>query len=71
MEIPITKINPETMEGFLSEFCLSSSGDINHDKFSLTFKYDFLAPHVEALPAKYRAEYYDLEDKESVQRQTM
>ena len=67
-EIPISKIRPDTMESFLSEHCLTSTGDINHDKFSLTFKYDFLAPHVEALPAKYRAEYYDMEDKESVQR---
>ena len=39
-ELPIAKIRPETMEGFLSEFCLTSSGDVVHENFSITFKYD-------------------------------
>ena len=54
-EIPISKIRPETMESYLSEFCLTSSGDVVHEDFSLTFRYDFLAPNLEALPEKYRA----------------
>jgi len=49
-EIPIEKIEPETMEGFLDEFCLQSTKDVNHDDFELTFKYTFLAPSVETLP---------------------
>ena len=60
-EIPITNIRPETLENYLSEFCLRSSGDVNHDKFSLTFKYDFLAPNIDALPEKYRSELGDQE----------
>lgn len=65
-EIPISKIRPETMEGFLSEYCLTSSGDVVHENFSLTFKYDFLAPHVDALPEKYRIDEKDTEDKEGL-----
>ena len=65
-EIPISKIRPDTMEQFLSEHCLTSTGDVNHDKFSLTFKYDFLAPNVEALPEKYRLEEKQQDDKESL-----
>ena len=38
-ELPIAKIRPETMEDFLSEFCLTSSGDVVHENFSITFKY--------------------------------
>ena len=37
-ELPIAKIRPETMEDFLSEFCLASSGDVVHENFSITFK---------------------------------
>ena len=65
-EIPISKIRPDTMESFLSEHCLTSTGDINHDKFSLTFKYDFLAPNVDALPEKYRLEEKKADDSESL-----
>ena len=53
-EIPITKIRPELLENFLSEHCLTSEGDVQHEDFSLTFRYDFLAPDVEALPNKYK-----------------
>ena len=65
-ELPISKIRPDTMEDFLSEHCLTSSGDVNHDKFSISFKYDFLAPNIEALPEKYRVEEKTLDDKESL-----
>ena len=65
-EIPISKIRPETMESFLSEFCMTSSGDVVHEDFSLTFRYDFLAPNVEALPEKYRATQQEPEDKEKL-----
>jgi len=65
-EIPISKIRPETMENFLSEFCLTSSGDVVHENFSMTFKYDFLAPNVDALPEKYRIEEKDPEDQEDL-----
>ena len=53
-ELPITKIRPETMESFLSEFCLKSEGDVVHDNFSISFRYDFLAPSPDSLPEKYR-----------------
>ena len=53
-ELPITKIRPETMESFLSEFCLKSDGDVVHDEFSISFRYDFLAPSPDSLPEKYR-----------------
>ena len=45
-EVPISNIQPETMEEFLSEFCLKydAKKDANHDKFELTFDYSFLAP---------------------------
>eukprot|EP00090_Calanus_glacialis_P040329 TRINITY_DN7028_c0_g1_i6.p1 TRINITY_DN7028_c0_g1~~TRINITY_DN7028_c0_g1_i6.p1 ORF type:complete len:1012 (-),score=240.18 TRINITY_DN7028_c0_g1_i6:85-3120(-) len=65
-EIPISKIRPDTMENFLSEFCLTSSGDVVHENFSMTFKYDFLAPNVDALPEKYRIEEKDPEDREEL-----
>merc|ERR1712123_318310 len=65
-EIPISKIRPETMENFLSEFCLTSSGDVMHENFSVTFKYDFLAPNVDALPEKYRIEEKDPEDRQEL-----
>ena len=53
-ELPITKIRPETMESFLSEFCLQSEGDVVHENFSISFRYDFLAPSPDSLPEKYR-----------------
>ena len=37
-ELPIAKIRPETMEDFLSDFCLAFSGDVVHENFSITFK---------------------------------
>ena len=45
-EVPISNIQPETMEDFLNEFCLKydPKRDVNHDKFELTFDYSFLAP---------------------------
>ena len=63
-ETPISKIRPETMEEFLDEFCLQSRGDPNHPDFNLTFRYSFLAPPVEALPAEVRGPYADLEEGE-------
>ena len=53
-EIPISKISPETMEGFLDDFCLTSKGDVNHPDFELTFNYSFLAPPKEDLPFENR-----------------
>jgi transient receptor potential cation channel subfamily A protein 1 len=49
-EVPITKIQPDTMEDFLDEYCLTSEGDVHHEDFELTFKYSFLAPPKEDLP---------------------
>ena len=65
-ETPISKIRPETMESFLSEFCMTSSGDVVHEDFSLTFRYDFLAPNLESLPEKYRATQPESDDKEKL-----
>ena len=48
-ELPITKIRPETMEGFLSEFCLTATGDREQEEFSITFRYEFLAPDCAAV----------------------
>merc|ERR1719361_952900 len=42
------------MESFLSEFCLKSDGDVVHENFSISFRYDFLAPSPDSLPEKYR-----------------
>ena len=58
-EVPINKISPSTMEAFLDEFCLESQQDVNHDDFELTFKYSFLAPPVDALPADVQGPHYD------------
>jgi len=65
-EIPISKIRPETMESFLSEFCLVSEGDVVHENFSITFKYDFLAPNIDSLPDKYRDHSPDAEEKQDL-----
>eukprot|EP00092_Neocalanus_flemingeri_P011811 GFUD01012735.1.p1 GENE.GFUD01012735.1~~GFUD01012735.1.p1 ORF type:complete len:1017 (-),score=227.49 GFUD01012735.1:262-3312(-) len=65
-EIPISKIRPETMENFLSEFCLTSDGDVVHENFTITFKYDFLAPNVDSLPDKYRQYNQDSEEKQDL-----
>ena len=45
-EVPISNIQPDTMEDFLSEFCIQSDPkkDANNDKFEITFDYSFLAP---------------------------
>jgi hypothetical protein len=45
-EVPISNIQPETMEEFLNESCLKfdPKKDVNHDKFEITFDYSFLAP---------------------------
>ena len=52
-ELPITKIRPEVMENFLSEYCLVGEGDVEHEDFTVTFKYDFLAPDAETLPDRF------------------
>jgi len=65
-EIPISKIRPETMESFLSEFCLVSEGDVVHENFAITFKYDFLAPNIDSLPDKYRDHPQDAEEKQDL-----
>ena len=53
-EIPVTNIRPDVLESFLSEFCLTGDGDVNHEDFSMTFRYDFLAPDPAALPDKFK-----------------
>ena len=60
-ELPITKIRPDTMENFLSEFCLQSDGDVVHENFSISFRYDFLAPSPDNLPEKFQQEEEDKE----------
>ena len=55
-EVPVAKIRPQTMEDFLDEHCLLHDGDIMHEDFEISFRYNFLAPDPEALPEKYRAE---------------
>jgi len=65
-EIPISKIRPETMDDFLSEFCLTSDGDVVHENFTITFKYDFLAPNIDSLPDKYRQYNQDSEEKQDL-----
>jgi len=65
-ELPITKIRPETLENFFSEYCLSSDGDIEHEDFSITFKYDFLAPDAEALPEKFKKDQNDSEEHQDL-----
>jgi len=65
-ELPITKIRPETLESFFSEFCLTSDGDVEHEDFSMTFKYDFLAPDNEALPQKFKMQTNDPEEHQDL-----
>eukprot|EP00095_Tigriopus_kingsejongensis_P003021 maker-scaffold170_size291898-snap-gene-1.41 protein:Tk03021 transcript:maker-scaffold170_size291898-snap-gene-1.41-mRNA-1 annotation:"transient receptor potential cation channel protein painless" len=49
-ETPIEKIQPDTLEAFLNEYCIEAKGDVNHENFELTFNYSFLAPPKEDLP---------------------
>ena len=58
-DVPIKSINPETMESFLDEHCLTSNYntrkdggfiDISHKSLQITFNYSFLAPSNEDLP---------------------
>jgi len=53
-DVPITKIDPQTMEEFLDEFCLIADGDVNHETFEVTYNYSFLAPPIEDLPLESR-----------------
>merc|ERR1719483_1744438 len=46
-ETPISKINPDTMEDFLDEYCLTSKNDIHQEDFELNMKYAFIAPPVD------------------------
>jgi len=63
-EIPLSKIRPETLENFFTDSCMKHSEDVVHENFSITFKYDFLAPNVDCLPEKYRAQIEAPEDHE-------
>jgi len=65
-ELPITKIRPETLESFFSEFCLTADGDVEHEDFSMTFKYDFLAPDIEALPEHFKKKSNDAEEHQDL-----
>lgn len=49
-ETPIEKIQPDTLESFLNEYCIKSNGDVNHENFEIIFNYSFLAPPKEDLP---------------------
>jgi len=51
-DIPISKIEPGTMEEFLNEHCLRGFGDAHDKNFQVTFDYSFLAPPLEELPKK-------------------
>ncbi len=53
-DIPITKIDPQTMEDFLDEYCVQAVGDVNHENFEVTYNYSFLAPPAEDLPLENR-----------------
>ena len=55
-ELAVTRIRPDTLESFFSQFCLQAEGDVMHDDFSISFRYDFLAPSPENLERKYRGE---------------
>ena len=46
-ETPIERIQPDTMEDFLDNFCLTSKEEIHQKDFELNFKYHFLAPPVD------------------------
>ena len=46
-ETPISKINPDTMEEFLDNFCLQSKNDVHQEDFELEFNYSFIAPPVD------------------------
>ena len=46
-ETPIERIQPDTMEDFLDNFCLTSKSEIHQKDFELNFKYHFLAPPVD------------------------
>ena len=65
-ELPITKIRPDVLESFLSEYCLTGDGDVDHDDFSMTFRYDFLAPDAEALPDRYKTSVSDCQEAEDL-----
>ena len=65
-EVPINKISSSTMESFLDEHCLQSSNNVNHEDFEVTFRYNFLAPPVEALPEEIQgplSDEMDISDK--------
>ncbi len=48
-EVPISRIQPETMEEFLNDHCIQSQGEVNHESLQVTFDYTFLAPPVDEL----------------------
>ncbi|XP_059093898.1 transient receptor potential channel pyrexia-like [Tigriopus californicus] len=48
-ETPVTKIRPETLEAYLDD-CIEAEGEVNHENFSVTYNYSFLAPPKEDLP---------------------
>eukprot|EP00095_Tigriopus_kingsejongensis_P004014 snap_masked-scaffold5_size1054832-processed-gene-0.1 protein:Tk04014 transcript:snap_masked-scaffold5_size1054832-processed-gene-0.1-mRNA-1 annotation:"transient receptor potential cation channel protein painless" len=48
-ETPVTKILPQTLEAYLDD-CIEAEGDVNHEKFEVTYNYSFLAPPKEDLP---------------------
>ncbi len=51
-DVPISKIQPQTMEDFLDEFCIEAKGDVNNENFEVTFNYSFLAPPIEDVPTE-------------------
>ena len=63
-EVPINKISSTTMESFLDEHCLQSRYNVNHEDFEVSFRYNFLAPPVEALPEEIQGPYTDEVDTE-------
>ena len=67
-DVPINSINPDTMEKFLDEHCLTSNYntkkdggfiDISNPALQVTFNYSFLAPSNEDLP-------FDIQQKPSI-----
>ena len=38
------QILPETMESFLNEHCMASTGNVTNENFKISLKFDFLIP---------------------------
>jgi hypothetical protein len=56
------QILPETIESFLNEHCMTSSGNVTNANFEISLKFDFLEPPQDQVIFKVYLSFFEIEN---------